>query len=81
MLYMCAALDLCGHAVLVWRIGNDIAASLVTDTIRGVQKQEKLTDRLALHSNQRSQYTVKAYFDLSQEYLFFCFDVQTRISF
>lgn len=70
MLYMCAVLDLCGRAVLSWRIGNDMSASLVTDTVRDALKQEKAADGLALHSDQGSQYTSEAYFDLSQEYHF-----------
>ena len=68
MLYMCAVLDLCGKVVLSWKIGNDMSSSLVTDTIREALKQEKVTNGLALHSDQGSQYTSKAYFDLTQEY-------------
>ena len=34
MLYMCAVLDLCGRTVLAWRIGDDMASSLVTDTVK-----------------------------------------------
>ena len=70
MLYMCAVLDLCGRAVLSWRIGNDMTASLVTDTVRDALKREKAADGLALHSDQGSQYSSEAYFDLSQEYHF-----------
>ena len=68
MLYMCAVLDLCGKVVLAWKIGTDMSSSLVTDTIREALKQEKVTDGLTLHSDQGSQYTSKAYFDLTQEY-------------
>lgn len=68
MLYMCAVLDLCGKAVLAWKIGSDMSSSLVTDTIREALKQEKVTAGLALHSDQGSQYTSQAYFDLTQEY-------------
>lgn len=70
MLYMCAVLDLCGRAVLAWRIGDNMTASLVTDTVRDALIREKAADGLALHSDQGSQYTSKAYFDLSQEYHF-----------
>lgn len=70
MVYMCAVLDLCGRAVLSWRVGNDMAASLVTDTVRDALKREKVTCGLALHSDQGSQYTSQAYFDLSKEYSF-----------
>ena len=68
MLYMCAVLDLCGKVVLAWKIGSDMSSSLVTDTIREALKHEKVTDGLALHSDQGSQYTSQAYFDLTQEY-------------
>ncbi|WP_102410002.1 IS3 family transposase [Beduinella massiliensis] len=70
MLYMCAVIDLCGRMVLAYRIGGDMAASLVTQTIRDAMITEKVTDGLALHSDQGSQYTTEAYFDLSKEYHF-----------
>lgn len=70
MLYMCAVLDLCGRAVLAWRIGDDMTASLVTDTVRDALMRQKVADGLTLHSDQGAQYTSKAYFDLSQEYHF-----------
>ena len=70
MRYMCAVVDLCGKVVLAWRLGSDMTASLVTDTIRDALQQEKVTDGLALHSDQGSQYTSQAYFDLSKEYHF-----------
>ena len=68
MLYMCAVLDLCGKVVLAWKIGTDMSSSLVTDTIREALQREKVTGGLALHSDQGSQYTSQAYFDLTQEY-------------
>ena len=68
MLYMCAVLDLCGRTVLAWRIGDDMTSSLVADTVRDALIQEKVTNGLALHSDQGSQYTSKAYFDLTKEY-------------
>lgn len=70
MLYMCAVIDLCGRMVLAYRIGSDMSASLVTQTIRDALITEKITDGLALHSDQGSQYTSSAYFDLSKEYHF-----------
>ena len=68
MLYMCAVLDLCGKVVLAWKIGSDMSSSLVTDTIREALQREKVTGGLALHSDQGSQYTFQAYFDLTKEY-------------
>ena len=71
MLYMCVVLDLCGRMVLAYRIGNDMTATLVTDTIRdAIQREKMVTDGLTLHSDQGSQYTSKAYFDLSEAYHF-----------
>ena len=68
MLYMCAVLDLCGKVVLAWKIGADMTSSLVTDTIREALQTEKVTGGLNLHSDQGSQYTSQAYFDLAQAY-------------
>ena len=68
MVYMCAVVDLCGKMVLSYRIGTDMTATLVTDTIREARQKEMVTDGLALHSDQGSQYTSQAYFDLMQEY-------------
>lgn len=70
MLYMCAVIDLCGRMVLAYRIGSDMSASLVTQTIRDALNTEKVTDGLALHSDQGAQYTSTAYFGLSKEYHF-----------
>lgn len=66
--YMCAVIDLCGKMVLAYRIGGDMTSSLVTDTIRDAKQKEKVADGLTLHSDQGSQYTSQAYFDLMQEY-------------
>ena len=68
MVYMCAVLDLCGKMVLAYKIGTDMSTSLVTDTIRDAKQREKVTDGLALHSDQGSQYTSQAYFDLIESY-------------
>lgn len=74
MVYMCAVMDLCGKMVLAYRIGTDMTSSLVTDTVRDalnyVHKKGMVTDGLALHSDQGSQYTSKEYFDLSLLYHF-----------
>ena len=45
-----------------------MTATLVTDTIKAAKQKEKVTDGLALHSDQGSQYTSQAYFDLLQSY-------------
>ena len=67
MLYLCAVLDLCGWMVLAYRIGINTVASIITQTIRALIA-EKVTGGLALHSDQGSQYTSQAYFDLAQAY-------------
>lgn len=68
MLYMCAVLALYGKGVLAWKIGADMSSSLVTNTIREALKREKVTGGLTLHSDQGSQYTSQAYFDLTRAY-------------
>lgn len=68
--YMCAVIDLCGKMVLSYKIGTDMTNSLVLDTVCDALKKEKVTDGLALHSDQGSQYTSSAYYNLSQEYHF-----------
>ena len=70
MAYLCAVIDLCGKMVVAYRIGNDMTASLVTDTVRDALQKEMVADGLALHSDQGAQYTSQAYFDLSQSYHF-----------
>ena len=54
MVSMCAVMDLCGKMVLAYRIGHDMASSLVTDTIRDAMLKEKVADGLALHSDRGS---------------------------
>ena len=52
MVYLCAVLDLCGKMVPAYRIGGDMTASLVTDTVRDACKKEKAADGRILHSDQ-----------------------------
>ena len=58
MLYLFAVVELCGKMVLTYRIGNDMTASLVTDTIRDALQKQKVADGLALHSGHGFQYTI-----------------------
>ena len=44
MVYLCTVLDLCGKMLLAYRIGGDMTASLVTDTVRDACKKEKAAD-------------------------------------
>ena len=41
MVYLCAVLDLCGKMVPAYRIGGDMTASLVTDTVRDACKKRR----------------------------------------
>ena len=43
MVYFCAVIDLCGKMVISWRVGNDMTASLVTDTVCDPLELEKVT--------------------------------------
>lgn len=71
MLYIYAVIDLCGRMVLAYRIGGNImSASLVTQRIRDALITGKGSDGLSLHSDQGSQYTSSAHFDLGKEYHF-----------
>lgn len=47
MLCRCAVIDLCGRMVLACRIGGDMAASRVRQTIRDAMITEKVADGLA----------------------------------
>jgi transposase InsO family protein len=40
----------------------------VTKTLKQAQKKEKITDGIALHSDQGHQYALQAYFVLTKEY-------------
>ena len=42
MLYMCAVLDLCGKAVLAWKISTEMSSSLVTDKIGRASCRERV---------------------------------------
>ena len=54
-------MDLCGRKVLSWRVGNDMTTTLVTDTVRDAVSKEKVTDGLALHSDQQKFHFVEFY--------------------
>ena len=51
------------------KTGTSQSVNLVLDTIRlAMQKEKKVAAELQLHSDQGSQYTSQAYFDLTKEY-------------
>ncbi len=70
--YLCAIMDLCGRYIIAYRIGTEMTASLVSDTVSAAFACEKgkVASGLALHSDQGCQYTSQEYFALTQEYHF-----------
>ena len=65
-------MDLCGRYIVAYRLGTEINATLVSDTVRDAFAHEKgkVADGLLLHSDQGCQYTSEEYFALTQEYHF-----------
>ena len=51
--YLCAIMDLCGRYIVAHRLGTEINATLVSDTVRDAFAQEKgkVADGLLLHSD------------------------------
>ena len=67
MCYLCAIIDQWGKMVLGYhRIGAQMTASLVANTVRDVLQKEKVANGLVLHIDQGAQYTAQTYYDLSQ---------------
>lgn len=68
--YLCVIMDLCGRYIVAYRLGTEINATLVADTVRDAFAREKgkVADGLPLHSDQGCQYTSEEYFALIQEY-------------
>ena len=70
--YLCVVMDLCGRYIVAYRLGTEITATLVSDTVRDAFTREKgkVANGLVLHSDQGCQYTSEEYFALTQEYHF-----------
>lgn len=70
--YLCAIMDLCGRYIVAYRLGTEMTASLVSDTVKDAfaKEKEKVANGLALHSDQGCQYTSEEYFALTEEYHF-----------
>lgn len=70
--YLCVVMDLCGRYIVSYRLGTEMTASLVGNTVKDAFANEKgkVADGLALHSDQGCQYTSQEYFALTQEYHF-----------
>ena len=61
--------DLFDNSMIAYKTGTSQSVNLVLDTIRlAMQKEKEVAAELQLHSDQGSQYTSQAYFDLTQEY-------------
>ena len=61
--------DLYNNSIVAYKMATQQTVSLVLDTIRLAKRKEKVAaGRLQLHSDQGSQYTSQAYFDLTKEY-------------
>lgn len=61
--------DLYDNSIVAHKTGTTQTVDLVLDTIRlAMQGEKKVAAELQLHSDQGSQYTSQAYFDLMKEY-------------
>lgn len=69
ILYLSMIRDLFDNSIVAYKIAATQTVNLVLDTIRiAMQKEKKAAAELQLHSDQGSQYTSQAYFDLTKEY-------------
>ena len=69
VLYLSIIRDLFDNSIVAYKTGTTQTVNLVLDTIRlAMQKEKKVAEELRLHSDQGSQYTSQAYFDLTKEY-------------
>ncbi len=67
-LYLSVIRDLYDLSIVSYRTSPKQTVNLVLDTIRDAKAKEKVTDGLALHSDQGFQYTSQEYFNLTQSY-------------
>ena len=70
--------DLYENSIVAYKTGTSQAVNLVLDTIRIATAKEKVVAELQLHSDQGSQYTSQAYFELTKEYGITTVNVKTR---
>ena len=69
ILYLSMIRDLFDNSIVAYKTGTSQSVNLVLDTIRlAMRKEKKVAAKLQLHSDQGSQYTSQAYFDLTKEY-------------
>ena len=67
-LYLSVIRDLYDLSIVSYRTSPKQTVNLVLDTIREAKAKEKVTDGLALHSDQGFQYLSQEYFNLTQSY-------------
>jgi len=68
ILYLSMIRDLYDNSIVAHKTGTNQSVNLVLDTIRMAMAKEKVAAELQLHSDQGSQYTSQAYFELTKEY-------------
>ena len=69
VLYLSVVRDLFDNSIVAYKTGTTQTVNLVLDTIHlAMQREKKVAAELQLHSDQGSQYTSQAYFDLTKEY-------------
>ena len=69
VLYLSMIRDLFDNSIVAYKTATTQTVNLVLDTIRlAMKKEKKVAAELQLHSDQGSQYTSQAYFDLTREY-------------
>ena len=68
ILYLSMIRDLYDNSIVAYKTGTSQSVNLVLDTIRQAVEKEKVAAELQLHSDQGSQYTSQAYFELTKEY-------------
>lgn len=67
-LYLSVIRDLYDLSIVSYRTSPKQTVNLVLDTIREAKAKEKVTDGLALHSDQGFQYLSQEYFNLTKSY-------------
>ena len=69
VLYLSMIRDLFDNSIVAYKTATTQTVNLVLDTIRlAMQKEKIVAAELQLHSDQGSQYTSQAYFNLTKEY-------------
>ena len=69
VLYLSMIQNLFDNSIVAYKTATTQTVNLVLDTIRlAMKKEKKVAAELQLHSDQGSQYTSQAYFDLTREY-------------